>query len=165
MGEEQKLGAAALVAWLHIPTAGRFRVARPSDADGAQFLAGPDEKRRQQQTYGRYVEWVNASGLDEQDLRRELGAAPKDRNKRGVNGVPTLLQERKCDTRRHAVLVCRAKALQIAASAAGRELEGDDMADHPNLSLDFYHDLRFRIQFSENFGILTNTRKVKFGCC
>ena len=45
-----------------------------------------------------------------------------------MEGIPQLGREQQCSERRHAVLACRAKGLQLAAAAAGNLLGGDKMS-------------------------------------
>jgi hypothetical protein len=45
-----------------------------------------------------------------------------------VEGIPQLVREQQCSERRHAVLLCLAKMLQLAAAAAGNLLGDDKMS-------------------------------------
>ena len=130
-GDPPDPSAAGLVEWEDIPTRAGFKVLRPGGRGkelSSHSKVPPAEQLRQQQTYTFHVQWAEACGAHRDDFRREIDRIPRDQNKRGVEGIPQLMREKGCNERRHAVLACRAKGLQLAAAAAGNLLEGDKMS-------------------------------------
>ena len=81
-----------------------------------------EEPERGGDEYMTCLAWVARCGLGEAEFRREVEAAPTEANRRGVEGIPVLLQDANCTVYRHAMLGCRTLVLYRAAAQVGREV-------------------------------------------
>ena len=68
--------------------------------------------------------------MTQQELQSAVRGVPsyKERNSRGILGIPTAVKQYQSSARMHAVLACRALAYSRAAAAAGRLVGGGALA-------------------------------------
>ena len=112
---------AVLPSWSSVPREGHFKVLRPHTADGQRY-ATSEEKRQQVKEYAKHTRWARACGVQELEFRGIVeGACRMAQHRRGHSNLPSWLcyaHGEFATQRAHAVLQCRLRGLDNAASEA-----------------------------------------------
>ena len=118
---------ADLVPWSDVPVAAGFKDEAVGGGMRLEYTLA--DQVEQQLEYTRFKQWVEACGLDLEQVGQILDAVPKQRHLRGKANIVICLRAKNARIKEHVVQECRQAALRKAVAEIGSAIGGEGFAN------------------------------------